>query len=151
SSRGASARMIRLYSGTYRSLPGLASSMPVSISGTNCCGSLTNFFTVVSSLVSSPPHTLDRSSPLQLTLLPGLADGFEHHGDADRARVHRIAAALPGVGRPTALREHALRGLGGLARRDRRSLQRVSRSFAKRLLELVDRGDERVEQRLVAE
>ena len=45
SSCGASARMIRLYSGTYRSLPGLASSMPFSISGTNCCGSLTNFFT----------------------------------------------------------------------------------------------------------
>ena len=43
---GASARMIRLYSGTYFSLPGLASWIPLSISGTNCCGSLTNFFTV---------------------------------------------------------------------------------------------------------
>ena len=46
SSRGASARMIRLYSGhVAATCPGFASSMPLSISGTNCCGSLTNFFT----------------------------------------------------------------------------------------------------------
>ena len=38
SSRGASARMIRLYSGTYLSVSGLASAMPLSISGTNCWG-----------------------------------------------------------------------------------------------------------------
>ena len=49
SSRGASARMIRLYSGTYVSVSGLASAMPSSISGTNCLGSLTNFF------MASPP------------------------------------------------------------------------------------------------
>ena len=48
SSRGASARMIRLYSGTYVSVSGLARAMPSSISGTNCFGSLTNFFTAAS-------------------------------------------------------------------------------------------------------
>ncbi len=45
SSLGMSARMIRLYSGTYFSLPGFAAAMPFSISGTNCCGSFTNLFT----------------------------------------------------------------------------------------------------------
>ena len=37
--------MIRLYSGTYLRVSGLARAMPLSISGTNCLGSLTNFFT----------------------------------------------------------------------------------------------------------
>ena len=41
---GASARMIRLYAGTYLMVSGLAAAMPLSISGTNCLGSLTNFF-----------------------------------------------------------------------------------------------------------
>ena len=44
SSRGAPARMMRLYSGTYVSVSGLARAMPSSISGTNRFGSLTNFF-----------------------------------------------------------------------------------------------------------
>ena len=57
SSLGASVRMIRLYSGTYLSLPGLASAMPLSISGTNCCGSLTNFF------ISPPPAAFGVASP----------------------------------------------------------------------------------------
>ena len=48
---GASARMIRLYSGTYLRVSGLARAMPCSISGTNCLGSLTNFFTVSSTTV----------------------------------------------------------------------------------------------------
>src|ERR1700722_8848466 len=52
SSRGASARMIRLYSGMYLSVSGLASAPPLSISGTNCLGSLTNFFTTVPPLVT---------------------------------------------------------------------------------------------------
>ena len=50
SSLGASARMIRLYSGTYLSVSGLASAMPSSISGTKFLGSLTNFFTSHSSV-----------------------------------------------------------------------------------------------------
>ena len=36
--------------------------MPLSISGTNCCGSLTNFFTTVSSLVVPRPLGLDRQA-----------------------------------------------------------------------------------------
>src|ERR1700748_733179 len=48
SSRGASARMIRLYSGTYLSVSGLARARPWSISGTKSLGSLTNFFTATS-------------------------------------------------------------------------------------------------------
>src|SRR4029079_4939424 len=100
SSRGASVRMMRLCSGTYLSLPGLASSMPLSISGTNCCGSLTNFFT------SAPLLGCDRaglrSGPFQLRRLPGLAHGFQHHRDAHGARVHRVPAALAGVGRAAA-------------------------------------------------
>src|ERR1700691_4662879 len=48
SSRGASVRMIRLYSGTYLSVSGLARASPWSISGTKSLGSLTNFFTATS-------------------------------------------------------------------------------------------------------
>ena len=36
--------MIRLNSGTYLMVPGFASAIPFNISGTNCFGSLTNFF-----------------------------------------------------------------------------------------------------------
>src|SRR6478672_11152132 len=153
SSRGASVRMIRLYSGTYLSLPGLASSMPKSISGTNCCGSLTNFFIAVPLLVDwfPAPLGLDRSGGFQLGPPPCRADGLEHHGDADRAGVHGVAAAIAGVRRPPALGEHALRRLGALARRDGRAFQRGRGALAERRLERVDRRDERVEQRLVAE
>ena len=48
---GASARMMRLYSGMYLSVSGLASAMPWSISGTKFLGSLTNFFTTGPPLV----------------------------------------------------------------------------------------------------
>src|ERR1700684_3335229 len=48
SSRGASVRMMRLYSGTYLSVSGLARASPCSISGTKSLGSLTNFFTATS-------------------------------------------------------------------------------------------------------
>ena len=37
--------MMRLYSGTYLIVSGLARAMPFSISGTKSLGSLTNFFT----------------------------------------------------------------------------------------------------------
>src|SRR5262245_44692476 len=99
--------MIRLYSGTYLRLPGLASSMPLSISGTNCCGSLTNFFTG-SPLSVSLPQRRARSRRLHLRLPPGLAHGLEQDRDADRARIDRIAAALAGVRGAPALGEHAL-------------------------------------------
>src|SRR6201996_2417990 len=46
SSRGASVRMIKLYSGTYLSVSGLARAW--SISGTKSLGLLTNFFTATS-------------------------------------------------------------------------------------------------------
>ncbi len=55
SSRGMSARMIRLYSGTYFSIVGFASAMPFSISGTKACGSFTNFFTIASPQEGTPP------------------------------------------------------------------------------------------------
>src|SRR4051812_47004011 len=142
SSRGASARMMRLYSGTYLSLPGLASSTPLSISGTNCCGSLTNFFT------TSPLWCVPRPGPLgpfQLRLLPCLAHGLEHHRDADGARIGRVATALARVGRAPALGEHALSRLRRLPGGGGRARQRVWRALPERLLELVDRGDERVQ------
>src|SRR5436189_355599 len=101
--------MMRLYSGTYLSLPGLASSTPLSISGTNCWASLTNFFTT--SPLWCVPAARARSGPFQLRLLPGPAHGIEHHRDADGARIDRVATALARVGRAPALREHALRGL----------------------------------------
>src|SRR3954454_24594122 len=149
SSRGASARMMRLYSGTYLSLPGLASSTPLSISGTNCWGSLTNFFTTSPLVVCAAARA--RSGPFQFRLLPGPAYGLEHHRDADGARINRVATPLARVGRAPALGEHALRRLRRLAGSGGRARQRVWRALSECRLELVDRGYERVQQRLVPE
>src|SRR5688572_23934069 len=124
--------------------------MPLSISGTNCCGSLTNFFTA-SPLSGSLPRNLGGSRPLQLGLAPRLAHRFEQHRDADRACVHLVSAALAGVRSAAALGEHALRGLGALSRCYRRALERDARALVERRLEHVDRRDQRVEQRLVTE
>src|ERR1017187_1928129 len=143
SSRGASVRMIRLYSGTYLSVSGLARAMPLSISGTNCRGSLTNFFTPL------PPGRLG----LGRALRPQLGKCLEHHGDGHGARVQRADAALPGIAGPPTHGLHGPCRLGPLARGDRRRPQDRGRvvPHADLLLDRVDRGDERVEQRLVAD
>src|ERR1700742_86063 len=71
SSRGASVRMIRLYSGTYLSVSGLARARPCSISGTKSLGSLTNFFTATSVGYDG-------------TRVPGLQAGLMGRGSAGR-------------------------------------------------------------------
>src|SRR6476620_6235627 len=97
---GASARMIRLNSGTYLTLPGLASSMPFNISGTNCFGSLTNFF------LGRPSRRLDGC------VGPGGRAPLGHHGAVSRACAVRVAAAFAGIGRAPALRDPRLHLLG---------------------------------------
>src|ERR1700683_1649161 len=101
SSRGASARMMRLYSGTYRSVSGLARAMAVSISGPNWRGSLTNFFTALASK--------DCDSGCGVALAPLVGERLEHDGHRDRAGVQGADAALPGVAGPAA---HGLPGPG---------------------------------------
>src|SRR4029077_12691311 len=86
-SDGASARMIRLYSGTYFSVSGFAAAMPCSISATNCFGSLTNFFMRV------PPDRCDGS-----VSGPLVGQRLEQDGDGHGARVERADAALAGIG-----------------------------------------------------
>src|SRR5580658_3523452 len=104
SSLGASARMMRLYSGTYRRVSGLARAMPLSISGTNWRGSLTNFFTALTSRDSG-------LSGSGLALAPLLGERLEHDGNRDGTRVQGADAALAGVAGPAA---HGLHRPGGL-------------------------------------
>src|SRR5512142_2952436 len=83
SARGISVRMIRLYSGTYFSVSGLARAIPLSISGTNFFGSLTNFF--------MPESPWNRIGCL---CLPGLADVLKYYCNGDCAGVQGADAAL---------------------------------------------------------
>src|SRR5262245_25716941 len=141
---GASARMTRLYSGTYLMVSGLASAIPLSISGTKSLGSLTNFFT--SALLAV---VVGRDAP-SAGPLPG--EVLEHDRDPDRPGVGAADAALAGVGGPAALREHRARRICRLPGRRRGGGQRGGRVVAggQALLEGVGGGHERVEQRLVA-
>src|SRR5258705_1834890 len=116
SSYGASARMIRLYSGTYFSVSGFATAMPCSISATNCFGSFTNFF------IRAPPDRCGGS-----VSCPVVGDSFEEDGDSHRSRVERADAALARVGGPSALGEHRPRRLRRRPRGDRRGPQRIPR------------------------
>src|SRR5690349_11120145 len=134
SSLGASLRLIRLYSGTYSIVSGLASAMPSSISGTNCLGSLTNFFTL-------PP------SSRRCLLVPRLADLLGDDAERRRACVDRTHAALARVGRPPALGDEVLRVLRRLLggrRRGREGLAAVGAAL-QLLLQRVRQRDERVE------
>src|ERR1022692_4146124 len=118
SSRGASIRMIRLYSGTYFRVSGLASAIPLSISGTNCCGSLTNFFMAILHQGGSGPGREVR---------PLVGKCLEDHGDGDCAGVERADAALAGVAGPPAHGLHGTRRLGLLPCGDRRRAERRGR------------------------
>src|SRR5580700_201120 len=143
SSLGASARMIRLYSGTYLSVSGLASAMPLSISGTNWRGSLTNFFIC---------HSL-RILRAGRAALPFVGQRLEHHCDGDRASVERADAPLAGVAGPPAHGLHGPGCLGPLPGRAGRGAQDVCRGMPKPnlLLDRVDGRYQRVQQRLVAD
>ena len=87
-------------------------------------------------------------------LRPGLGEPLEHDRDADGPGVEGPDAALARVGGPAALGEHRPGGLrrllGGLGRR-RASAAPAVVARAQALLQDVDRGHERVEQRLVAD
>src|ERR1700685_42867 len=144
SSRGASVRMIRLYSGTYFRVPGWASAIPLSISGTNCCGSLTNFFMAILHQGGSGPGREVR---------PLVGKCLEDHGDGDGSGVERADAALARVAGPPAHGLHGARRLGMLPGGDSSRAQRGGRIGAggDLLLDGVDGRDERIEQRLVAD
>src|ERR1700749_5125970 len=104
SSRGASVRMIRLYSGTYLSVSGLARASPCSISGTKSLGSLTNFFTATSvgyGCAGSRFWSTDRQG-----IRRQAGHGGEHDGDGHRAGVQGADAALAGVAGPAPHRLH---------------------------------------------
>src|SRR5262245_20286731 len=88
--RGASARMMRLWSGTYRRGFGLARARPSSISGTKFLGSLTNFFTGCSVVFAWPVG----------------GDAFGHDGDRHGAGVGGADAAFAGVAGPAAPGQH---------------------------------------------
>src|SRR5580704_288342 len=142
SSLGASVRMMRLYSGTYLRVSGLASAMPLSISGTNCWGSLTNFFIC---------HYLRFCGPV-VSVPPLIGKCFEHHCDGDCASVERADAALAGIAGPS---PHGLHGPGGLGPFARGVSGRPKRGYrvvaqADPLLERVDGRHDRIEQGLVA-
>src|ERR1700689_3895959 len=143
SSGGASVRMMRLYSGTYLSVSGLARAMPFSISGTNCRGSLTNFFMALSR----------GGSGLTDALGPLVGQRLKHHGDSDGSRVQGADAPLARVASPPAHGLHGPCRLGVLPCRGRRRPQGrggvVPR--ADLLLDGADGGDQRVEQRLVTD
>src|SRR5271156_347037 len=96
SSRGASVRMMRLYSGTYLSVSGLARAMPLSISGTNCRGSLTNFF-----MALPPEGWAPRGSGWGGAVWPLAGERLKHHRDRHGARVKRADAAFAGVAGPS--------------------------------------------------
>src|ERR1700685_3405773 len=102
SSRGASVRMMRLYSGTYFSVSGLASAMPLSISATNCRGSLTNFF-----MALCLQGLWLQGSRWSGALAPRIGERLEYHGDGHGARVQGADAPLAGVASPPA---HGLHG-----------------------------------------
>src|ERR1700691_681030 len=142
SSLGASARMMRLYSGTYLSVPELASAMPLSISGTNSLGLLTNFFTSLPPLVSH----------CSAALCPLVGKRLEHDRYRDAARVQRPDAPLAGISGTAALGQHRPGCLGLRPRRDRCRPERLGRALplAHLLLDRVHRGHKRVEQGLVA-
>src|SRR3954447_1576258 len=155
SSLGMSARMIRLYSGTYRNMLGFARTTPSSISGTNCCGSLRNFLTPVP--LWGAVSVWDTTGPLWLGGLrrwsgstPGSRPRTSRRRRARRRRRNRASAlrrtpraragrASPWSPRPSHGPSPTQRGRrgGGLPGREL-------------LLERVHRGHERVEQRLVA-
>src|SRR4051812_45072370 len=136
SSRGASLRMMRLYSGTYFSVSGFASAMPSSISGTYCWGSLTNFFI-----------------PRSPSSLPLGTDALGEHGQGHGAGVDGSPAALAGVGGAAPLRDHVDGGVGGFPGRGCGGGERGGGLGARLqlLLERVGERRERVEQGLVAE
>src|SRR3954451_2522552 len=142
--------MMRLYSGTYRSMLGLASAIPRSISGTNCCGSLTNFLVAVLLTVSDTSVLL--AWVLDARRAPGPRDGGEHDGDAHGPRVNGVPGALARVGRPPTLGEHSLGRLGRLLGGRGRGRQRLGGGAAglQLALEGVHRGHQRVEQGLVS-
>src|ERR1700685_2418406 len=145
SSLGASTRMIRLYSGTYLSVSGLARAMPLSISGTKSRGLLTNFFTVL-------PPGISQESGLSHALRPLIGERFQNHGDGDGPRVQGADAPLAGVTGPPPHGLHRPRRLGPLPPAPGRPPQRAARlvAGADALLDDVDRGHQRVKQRLVA-
>src|ERR1700728_543158 len=121
--------------------------MPLSISGTNCLGSLTNFFT-----------TCLRWSRFAVlfwlccALCPLVGERLQHDGDRDGTRVEGADGPLAGVGGPAALGEHAARGLRLFTGDQRSGLEhRRGRLAAPRpLLDRVHRGCQGVEQGLVA-
>src|SRR3974377_926582 len=86
--------------------------MPLSISGTNCRGSLTNFFMALTSK--------DLDSGFALSVAPRVGERLEHDGDRDGTRVQGADAALAGVGGPAAHGLHRPRRLRVLAGIDRR-------------------------------
>src|SRR3954452_15980197 len=106
---------------------GFASAMPLSISGTNSRGSLTNFFT--SSL-------LLRVRASDARWAPRLADGLEDDGDGHGAGVDGVARALPRVRGAAPLGQHRLRGRRGLAGGGGGGLQRLGRRPPRRQLAL---------------
>src|SRR5262252_1398274 len=104
-----------LYFGSYLSLPGFASAMPSSISGTNFAGSLTNFFIVV------PPVGVIRSVSLARRLHAELrADVVQHRRDCDDAGIRRVRAAVARELLTAALRDPRLRALDRVVRGLRR-------------------------------
>lgn len=87
---------------------------------------------------------------------PGDGDALEHHCDRDGASVEGADAALARVGRPAALRDQVLGGLGGLPGGLRHALQRPGHVDAvgaapELALDRIDGRGEGVEQRLVAQ
>src|ERR1700690_4056985 len=134
---------MRLYFGSYLRAPPLASWIPSRNSGTNFFGSFMNFFTSFASA--------------SVLLAPFGADRLEDHADRGGARVYRTDAPFARVSGPPAHREHALGVLGsrhghvGSALDGSDAVVALERRVADRSLEAVGRGDEGVEQRLLAQ
>ena len=126
-------------------MSGLASAMPFSISGTNCCGSLTNFF-------RCPPPRIGRRlgvpAPVASLLPPRTSLAI-----AIAPASVESAAALARVGRAAALGEQPLGPLGLLPRGwpPRPPALRAPSPACSSRSRLVERRHERVEQRLVAQ
>src|SRR5688572_7664343 len=140
---------MRLYFGSYFSLPSLARKMPSSISGTNLAGSFTNFFTV------SPPT-------IEFLVLARRAIGdaelrakvVHHRRDGDDAWIGRVFAAVARELLAAAFRDPRLGALDRVVRDGRCELQHLARVRVRLggvLVHQVTNRDQRVEQRLVAE
>src|SRR5690348_13927205 len=113
---------MRLYFGSYLSLPSFARRMPSSISGTNLAGSLTNFFMDVPPSVDGSVGFLARRRNADRG-----ADIVHHRRDRDDAGIGRADAALARELLAPAFRDEALGELDCLIRYLRSLLQHEAR------------------------